>query len=148
MPSSRARLVQSTVRARLAVVLVAADERQRVAAAGIGQRDAGVARGADAGRNAGHHLEPHALLVQEERFGAAVIEDERIAPLQARHDLSLARLFREQIADGFLLERLRRGDADVDLLGVGPGVAQQARVHEMVVQHDVGRREALRGRGR
>ena len=102
-------------RARLAFVLVAADERQRVAAAGIGERDARVARHADAGRNAGHDLERHALLVQEQRFGAAAVEHERIAPLQPRDDLALARLLGEQVADRFLLERLRRGDADVDL---------------------------------
>ena len=90
----------------------------------------------------------HALLVQEQRFGAAVIEDERIAPLQPRDDLALARLLGEQIADRFLLERLRRRDADVDLLGVGARVAEQARVHQVVVQHDVGRREALAGRAR
>ena len=86
--------------------------------------------------------------MQEQRFGAAAVEDERVAPFQPRDDLALARLLGEQIADRFLLERLRRGDADVDLLGVGPRVAQQARVNEVVVEHDVGRREALRGRGR
>ena len=105
-------------RPRLAVVLVAADERQRVSAAGIGDRNPGVARDRDAGGNAGNDLEPHPLLVQEQRFGAAAVEDERIAPFQARDRLPLARLFREQIADRFLLERLRRGDADVDFLRV------------------------------
>ena len=118
MPSRRARLVQSTDARRLAVVLVPAHERQRVAAARIGERNAGVARRADAGGNARHDLEAHALLVQEQRLGAAAVEDERIAPLQPRDDLALARLFGQQIADGFLLERLRRGDADVDRLGV------------------------------
>ena len=81
--------------------------------------------------------------MEEQRFGAAAVEDERIAPLQPRDDLSFARLLGEQIADRFLLERLRRGDADVDLFGVRPRVREQPRVHEMVVQHHVGRGEAL-----
>ena len=85
----------------------------------------------------------HALLVQEQRFGAAAVEDERVAPLQPRDGLALARLLRQQVADRFLLERLRRGGADVDLLRVRPRRAQQPRRHEMVVQHDVGRRETL-----
>ena len=135
-------------RPRSPVVFVPADEGQRVAAARIGNRNPGVARDRDAGGNTGHHLEPQPLLVQEQRFGAAAVEDERIAPFQARDRLPLARLFREQIADRFLLERLRRGDADVDFLRVGPGVPQQARVHEMVVQHHVGRGETLEASNR
>ena len=84
-----------------------------------------------------------ALLVQEQRFGAAAVEHERVAPFQPRDRLALARLLREQVADRFLLERLRRGDADVDLLRVGARVAQQPRVDEVVVQHDVGRGQVL-----
>ena len=56
-----------------------------------------------------------------------LIEHERIAPLQPRDGLAFARLFGEQIADRFLLERLRRRDADVDLFGVGARVAEQPR---------------------
>ena len=122
---------------------MAAHERERVAAARIGDRHAGVARHGDARGNARHDLEAHALLVEEQRFGAAAIEDERVAPLQPRDDFSFARLLGEEIADGFLLERLRRRDADVDLFRIGARGAQEARRHEMVVQHDVRRLEAL-----
>ena len=93
---------------RAAFVFVPAHERHAVAAAWIGQRHAGIARRADRGRNAGHDLERDAVLVQEQRFLAAAIEQERIAPLEPRDDLSLARFFHEQVVDRFLVERLRR----------------------------------------
>ena len=81
--------------------------------------------------------------MEKEALGAAGVEDERIAPLQPRDGLAFARLFRQQVADGVLVVRLRSGAADVDLLGVGPRVPEQPRVDEVVVQHDVGHREAL-----
>ena len=120
-----------------------ANERQRVAAARVGEGDAGVARRRQPGRHAGHDLERDTLLVEEQRLGAAAVEQERIAPLQARHDLALARLLGEQVADRFLRDRLRRRDAEVDFLGVGARVAQHSRRDEMVVQHHVRRFEAL-----
>ena len=47
------------------LILVSAHEDQRVARAGIGDRHARVRGAADRGRDAGHHLERDALLVQE-----------------------------------------------------------------------------------
>ena len=90
----------------------------------------------------------HAVLVKEQRFLAAAIEHERIAPLEPRDDLALARFFDQQVVDGFLVERLRRSQADVDLLGVLPRIPEQPRMHEMVVEHDVGGREITKRRGR
>jgi hypothetical protein len=72
-----------------------------------------------------------------------MVEHERVAPFEPRDDLVLARLFGEQVADRLLFERLRRGDAHVDRLRVGPGVAEQSRVDQVVVQNDVGHRQAL-----
>ena len=69
----------------------------------------------------------NALFVEEQRFLAAAVEHERIAPFQPDDGLALARLLREQEADRFLLERLRRGGADIDLLGVRSRGAQQPR---------------------
>ena len=120
-----------------ALVFMAADERHGVAALGIRDGNARVARRADGRGDAGHHLEHHALLVQEQRFLAAAVEDERVAPFQPRHHFAFARLFHKEVADRFLIERLRRGGADVDLLGVLPRVAQHARRHEVVVEHHV-----------
>ena len=129
---------------RGAFVFVPAHERHAVAAARIGERDAGIARRADRGRDARHDLERDAVLVQEQRFLTAAIEQERIAPLQPRDDLAFARFFHEQVVDGFLVERLRRAEPDVDLLGFLPRIAEQSRVHEMVVEHDVGGGEVAR----
>ncbi len=81
--------------------------------------------------------------MQEERFGPAAIEHERIAPFQTRNRLALAGLFRQQVADRFLFERLRRGEADVDLFGVRTRVTQQTRRHDVIVEDDIRRREVL-----
>ena len=78
------------------LVLVSAHQRDRVAAARIGHRDAGIRRHPDAERNTGHDLERNALLVQEQRFLASAIEDERVAPFQPRHELAFARFLDEQ----------------------------------------------------
>ena len=118
--------------------LAAADEGHRVAAAGIGDRDAGVGRDADGGGDARDHLERHGVLVQEQRLLAAAVEDERVAPLQACDHLAFARLLGDEIADRLLLERFGRRRTDVDPLGPGARLPQQALVHEVVVDHDVG----------
>ena len=120
-----------------AFVLVAAHERDRVAGAGIGDRNAGVRRRANRVRHARHHFVSHALLVQEQRFLAALIEQERIAPLEPRHRLAFARLLREQVADRILIARLGRGAADVDALGVLRRDVQQIGMHEVIEDHDV-----------
>ncbi len=130
------------LRALAVAGLVAADERQRVAAARVGERDAGVGRGRQADRHAGHDLEGDALLVQEQRFFAAAVEEERIALLQPGHDLALAGLLGEQEADGVLVGVLTGRAADVDPLGVARRQVEHARMHRAVVDHHVGRFEA------
>ena len=87
----------------------------------------------------GHHLERDALLVQEQRFLAAAIEHERVAPLQPRDDLAFARLLGEQVADRLLRHRLRRRGADVDQLGAALARASAAAARRVVVDDDVGR---------
>ena len=124
-----------------AASLVAADERERVAAPRVGERDAGVGGRAQAGRNAGDHLERDALFVQEQRFLSAAIEDERIALLDPRHDFALARLLDQQEADGVLVGVLARRSADVDALGMPRGQIEHPRWHGAVVDHHVGRLE-------
>ena len=76
--------------------------------------------------------------MEEQRFLAAAVEHERVAPLQPDDDLAFARFLGEQKADRVLLERLRRRRTDVDALGVGPRAAQQPRMDAMVVDDHVG----------
>ena len=117
-------LVQSTFGGFVAAVLVPADERQRVARAGVGHRARRRSTGPPTGAvTPGTTSNGMPLLVQEQRFLAAAVEHERVAPLQAHDRLALAGLLGEQQADGVLLERLRRRRADVDALGVRPAPA-------------------------
>src|SRR5207247_6101776 len=106
---------------------VPAEERQRIAAAGIRNRHAGIAGDGDSRRHARHDLEWDALLMEKERFGSAAVEDERVAPLQARDGLALTRLLDQQITDRFLLQRLGRRAAEVDLFRVSARVGQELR---------------------
>ena len=121
-----------------AFILMPANERDRVAAAGIGDRHAGVGAGADRVGHARHHFVLHALFVQEQRFLAALVEQERIAPLQPRDGLALARLLGEQEADRILIARLRRGAANVDALGMLGRDCEQVGMHEVIEDHHVG----------
>src|SRR4029078_7838220 len=118
------------------------------AAAGVGERYARIAGRTDACRNPRDHFKSHALFVEKQGLAAAVIENERAAPFQPRDDLSLACLFREQVTDGFLLERLRSRHAYIDALGVSSRSPQEARMHERVVQHDVGRGQTMQSADR
>jgi hypothetical protein len=81
--------------------------------------------------------------VQEQRLFSAAGEHERVAPLQPRHHFALARLFRQQQADGFLLARFGRDDADVEQFGIPPRFAEEARWNEMIVHDDIGVPQAL-----
>src|SRR5215467_2053672 len=83
------------------------------------------------------------MLVQEQRFAASAIEDERVAPLEARDQFSLARFFDEEIADCVLRRRLRRRRSDIDELGSLPRVFQKSPRNEMVIDDDVGRAEMI-----
>ena len=78
-----------------------------------------------------------ALLVQEQRFLAAAVEHERVAPLQAHDRLALAGLLGHEQADRVLRRPGRGRVADVDALGIGASHPQQARIDERVVDDDV-----------
>ncbi len=77
------------------------------------------------------------LLVQEQRFLAAAVEHERVAPFQPDDSPSLAGFLSQQKADRILVERLRRRRSDVDQLRAGLREAQQPSVDAMVVDDDV-----------
>ena len=92
---------------RAAFVLEPADQRDCVAAARIGDRHTGIRCHGKTGNHAGHDLERDAVLVEEQGFLAPAIEHERVAPLEARNQLSRRVPLDEQVADGFLLHGLR-----------------------------------------
>ena len=122
----------------LAFVLVPADQRHRVARAGVGERHTAVRRNADGGGNPRDDLEGHAVFVKEQRLFAAAIEDEGVAPLQPRDDAAFAGLLDQQVADSLLSHRRRRGRADIDPFGVRRRLRDQPFVDEVVVDDDVG----------
>ena len=117
---------------------MASHERQCVPSARVGERHTGVGRHADGGRYAGHHFERDAVFVQEQRLLTTLVEHEGVAPLEARHYLAFAGFFDEQIVDRLLCQRLGRREPQVDLFGILARIAEKARMHEMVVQHDIG----------
>ena len=75
--------------------------------------------------------------MQEQRFFAAAVEHERIAPFQPHDRLAFTRFLGQQEADRILVERLRRRRADVDLLRARPRRAAAAARAPMVVDDDV-----------
>ena len=81
--------------------------------------------------------------MEEQRFFAAVIEQERVAALQSRHHLAFARLLGNQEADGVLRARVGGPAADVDSLGLRRRVVQHVGVHAVVVDDDLGLLQAL-----
>ena len=117
---------------------MAAHERHRIAAAVIRDRNARIRGGANRRRHAGHDFEVHALLVQEQRFLTAAIEQERVAPLETRHDLAFARLLGQQVADRFLIALFGRRAADVDAFGIFRRHGEQVGMHEVIEDHHVG----------
>ena len=80
--------------------------------------------------------------MEEQRFLAAAIEDERIAPFETGNGPAFAGLLDEQIADRFLRGRVGRRGADLDAFGARPRVAKERRVDETIVEDDVGGLEA------
>ena len=123
--------------------LVAAQQHDHVARLGIRQRHTRVGGSRDRHGHSRHHFERNPLLVQEDGFLAAAVEDERVTPLQPHDDLALARLVGEQVADGVLIERLGRGGADVDALGLGTGGAHRRGGHAVIVEDDIGMGHAV-----
>ena len=133
---------------RVSLGFVAAHD-QRVTRLGIRDRHPGIGGAGNRQRNAGHDLEGNALLVQEDRFLAAAVEHERIAPLQPHHRPAFARLLREQVGDCILVERLGGGRADVDPLRRRRALAASSRAsHAMVVDDDLRRGAGSRGPAR
>ena len=76
--------------------------------------------------------------MQEQGFLASTVEEERIAPLQPRHDLALARLLGEEVANGVLIARLRRRGTYVNALGVSRRDVEQIGADQVIEDHHLG----------
>ena len=85
----------------------------------------------------GTTLERHALLVEEQRFLRAAVEDERVAPLEPGDQQPLAGLVGDEHGDRVLFALALGRRAGRNALGVGPRPAQHA-LHRLVVDDDVG----------
>ena len=128
---------------RIDLGFVPADEHDRIAGLGMGQRDTGVGRGANRHRDARHDFKRNALFVQEHRFLRAAVEHERIAPLQTRNGVAIANLLCQQHGDGILRDRPFRRRARLNAFGV-EGCPPQQRFRGAVVHHHVGLRQQPR----
>ena len=133
-------------RPRLArvVPLMPRDDGKRRSKVTVRHRDARIGRRGDGRRDAGDDNEGDAALPQVLRLLAAAPEHERVAALQPRHALPLLRPLGEQGIDVILPHGVPvRLLADVDALGVGPGIFEQRRVRQPVIHHDIGGLEGL-----
>jgi hypothetical protein len=129
---------------RLGGILVPRHEGDAAGHVAMGDRDAGVRRRRDPGRDAGHDLEGNARLPQRQRLLAAAPEHERIATLQAHNVLAGAGVL-DQEAGGLLLRELRALPllADVDALGPHRRPGHRRRRDQAVVEDHVGPRHEL-----
>ena len=120
-------------------VLVAGDEGDRGGVVAVGDRDARVGGGRDAGGDAGHDLELDPGLAQRFALLAAAAEDERVAALQPHHALAGPRRLDQPLADLLLRHRGHPGLlADVDQLGVLARPVERSRRDQPVVVDRVG----------
>ena len=105
----------------------------------------GVVRTSNNGTNARNDFESDACLFQFLRFFGAAAKNVWVASLQAHHAFAFARFRDQHFVKLLLRERvIARPFATVDDLGFAGREAQQVRVHQRVINHDVRAREQLR----
>jgi len=126
----------------------------------VGDGDAGVGRGGDAGGDAGDFDEGDVVGAEDFGFFAAATEDVGIAAFEADNDFSFgvrpsafgvgegfAGFFDEDGVDFILgFGVLVGGFADVDFFGVGGGEFEEVGVGEVVVDDDIGAAEGVGAR--
>ena len=128
----------------LAGMFMAGDEGDRGGDVAVGEGYAGIGGCADAGGDPRDDLKGDSGLDQRLAFLAAAAEDERVAPLEAGHDLPFQRLFHQQFVDLALLMVVGAADlAGIDQLGIGGGMLEQLLVGQIVVEDDIGAGDAF-----
>jgi hypothetical protein len=83
------------------------------------------------------------LRVQEERFFASAIENERVASFEPRDELALASLVSEEKRNRILLHRLPAGAPHIDQLSSLACLFQGPRWNLVIVDDNVGAPQAL-----
>jgi len=100
----------------------------------VGERDPCIGGNGDGGRHAGDDLERDASLPERLRLLAATAEDEGVAALEPGHHRPLPGLLDEAPVDLILGEGVIAPLlAGIDQTSLLPGVAQDLRVDQMVV---------------
>ncbi len=144
VPPAFASASQSTSAAPLGGILVAGHNREMRRRPAVCHGDSGVRRRADGAGDAGHDLERHTGRRQRLGLLAATPEHERVATLEPDDGAPGTPVLDEERVDVGLLDLGPAGRLpDVDALGVGRRELQQRRVHEPVVDDDVGAAEHL-----
>ena len=112
----------------------------------MGHRDAGVGGGGDRARHARDHFIRDARSPKRLRLLATAPEDERVASLETHYVVACQRLVHQQLFDVCLAVRgagVRATLAHVDPPRRGRGQLQQRRLHEVVIDHDLGAAQDL-----
>ena len=118
---------------------MAGDEGHGLVHLAVGDWDAGAGQSADPGGDAGDDADRDAVADQGLRLLAAAAEDEGVAPLQPQHPTARAGQVDQPQRDVALQGRgLAAALAGEDALGSRSGPVQQRRVHQRVVDDDIG----------
>ena len=105
----------------------------------VRERDAREGRRAERSAHAGHDLEVHPVLREEQRLFGAAAKDEGVAAFEPRNPTALPRPPEQRVVD--LVLRRRRSIAALareEDLRVGARQGEHRGMDEGVVQHDVG----------
>jgi hypothetical protein len=144
VPGKRASATQPGL--ALGGVFVARDESHRTGACPVGEGDAGIRRGAQRGRHAGHHLKGNARGPQSFGFFPAAAEQEWIATFEAHYSFARERGVDQQLVNRCIAVRMaRRQFRDAHALRVRRGMLEHVRGDESVVKHEVRLLQTLDG---
>ena len=120
-------------------VFVSGDEGYGRGKTTVRQGDARIGRARDGAGDAGDFLERHARVQQFLGLFAAPAEDVGIAAFEPGDDFAFFGFFYDELVDAVLRERMVSGDlADVNAFRVGPGIAEQGVVGEVVIHDHIG----------
>ena len=112
-------------------------QRHAVRQPAVRERHAGRGRGAERGGDSGNDAPRDTVGGEHLELLAATTEDQRIAALEARHPLALARQAHQQLVDTLLLSAIADFLADEDPLGIAPCALEDRLGNQPVVENHV-----------